>query len=141
MVHFLVDDGFYDHPKVKSIPRGNPRKGAIALWTQAGSWNSKHSHDGLIPVDQVEEMHCSDKDAQALVQARLWHEHGYECPDPKCTPVPPGYYGYHQWAGNGQRTKPQVEHYREQARVRQSRRRSRRDTDRTHDPGDPDVTA
>lgn len=128
MVWFLVDDGFYDHPKVKAIPRGNARKGAIALWTQAGSWNANYRSDGLIPMSQVEELHCSDKDAQALIDARLWHGPGYDCPDPKCTPVPPGHYGFHQWTGNGQRTRDQIEHDREKNRQRQSRHRSRRDS-------------
>src|SRR6266536_711018 len=38
---FRVDDGFYDHPKVKSLPRGATRKDADALvaadlWHTAG---------------------------------------------------------------------------------------------------------
>lgn len=100
---FKVDDGFYDSLKVKSIPRGAARKGAIALWTLAGSWSDKHSQDGLIPADQVEELHCSTKDAKWLVAAALWHDTDNPCPrdpdDPKkpCPPCPPGHYLFHDY--------------------------------------------
>lgn len=77
---FKVDDGFYDSIKVKSIPRGAARKGALALWTLAGSWSDKHSQDGFIPATQIEELHCSAKDAQWLVASTLWHDIDNPCP-------------------------------------------------------------
>lgn len=100
---FRVDDGFYDSLKVKSIPRGSARKGAIALWTLAGSWSDKHSQDGLIPASQVAELHCAPADARWLVASTLWHDHDNPCPrDPDdehkpCPPVPKGYYLFHDY--------------------------------------------
>jgi hypothetical protein len=100
---FKVDDGFYDSIKVKSIPRGPARKGAIALWTLAGSWSDKHSQDGLIPASQIEELHCSLKDAKWLVAAALWHDADSPClrdpDDPKkpCPPIQDGYYLFHDY--------------------------------------------
>ena len=100
---FKVDDGFYDSPKMKSSPRGGARKGAVALWTLAGSWSDKHSRDGLIPAGQVEELHCSPKDAQWLVASTLWHDADNPClrdPDDQkkpCPPCPPGHYLFHDY--------------------------------------------
>lgn len=101
---FKVDDGFYDCIKVKSIPRGNPRKGAVALWTLAGSWSDRYSQDGFIPATQIEELHCVTKDAQWLVASTLWHDTDNPCPrDPDdakkpCQPCPPGQYLFHDYA-------------------------------------------
>lgn len=101
---FKVDDGFYDSLKVKSIPRGTARKGAVALWTLAGSWSDKHSQDGLIPVAQVEELGCSRKDGEWLVAAELWHDNGHPCPRglddvrKPCPEVPRGYYLFHDYS-------------------------------------------
>jgi hypothetical protein len=100
---FRVDDAFYDSPKVKSIPRGAPRKGAVALWTLAGAWSDRWSQDGWIPADQVAELHCSAKDAQWLVASNLWHDADTPCPrDPDdskkpCPSVPPGYFLFHDY--------------------------------------------
>jgi hypothetical protein len=77
---FKVDDGFYDHPKVRSIPRGAARDAAVALWTLAGSWCDKHKKDGMLPADQVEELHCKRKAAEWLVAAQLWHASGPDHP-------------------------------------------------------------
>ncbi|WP_375483278.1 hypothetical protein [uncultured Jatrophihabitans sp.] len=100
---FRVDDGFYDSLKVKSIPRGAARKGAIALWTFAGSWSDKHSQDGLIPAGQVEELGGTRKEADWLLTSELWHDENHPCPrDPDdekkpCPPVPRGYYLFHDY--------------------------------------------
>lgn len=100
---FRVDDGFYDSLKVKSIRRGAARKGALALWTLAGSWSDKHSQDGLIPDTQIEELGCSRKDAEWLVSSELWHDEQHPCPrapdDLKkpCPPVPRGHYLFHDY--------------------------------------------
>lgn len=138
MVWFNVDDGFYDHPKVKAIPRGAARKGAISLWTLAGSWNANYRNDGLIPVEQVEEFGGTAKDVEHLCRVRLWHAPGYLCFSEKCTNVPAGFVGFHDWSVY-QRSREQVEHDREQARLRQSRRRSRRDTPSANEGTTPDV--
>jgi hypothetical protein len=130
MVWFNVDDGFYDHPKVKAIPRGNPRKGAVALWTQAGSWCGRYLTDGLITAAQVDELGGTRREVDALVSVVLWHAHGYVCPDHDCLPVPPNHYGFHQWKAH-QRTREQVEAERAAARERQQRRRRKPPTDPT----------
>lgn len=100
---FKVDDGFYDSPKVKSIPRGAARKGAVALWTLAGAWSDRWSQDGLIPAVQVIELGHTAKDAQWLVASSLWHDADTPChrdPDDMkkpCPSVPPGYFLFHDY--------------------------------------------
>lgn len=91
---FKVDDGFYDHPKVRSIPRGTSRKGSVALWTLAGSWCDRYLTDGLVPAHQVEEFGATRKDADWLVAAGLWHVAGHAC---DCPDVPTGHFLYHDW--------------------------------------------
>jgi hypothetical protein len=132
MTWFRVDDGFYDHPKVKSLPRGAVRKGAVFLWTTAGSWAARYLMDGLVPALEVEEFGASSKDAQALVAARLWHDADNGCTSENpCPPVPPGHFLFHQWPVY-QWTRQQVEADRAAARARQQRRR--------HKPPDTDGT-
>lgn len=121
MTWFRIDDGFYDHPKIKALPRGPVRKGAIALWTMAGSWCARYLKDGMVPAAQIEELGGSAKDAQALVATTLWHEHDHGCP--ACPDVPPKHYLYHEW-GLYQKTKEQVEKEREQAKKRQANYRA-----------------
>lgn len=100
---FKVDDGFYDSLKIKGIPRGAARKGAIALWVLAGSWSDKHAQDGLIPDGQIGELHCSPKDAKWLVASTLWHDADNPChrdPDDArkpCPPCPPGHFLFHDY--------------------------------------------
>lgn len=123
MVWFKVDDGFYDHPKVKNLPRGGIRKGAIFLWNQAGSWCARYLTDGLIPATQIEEFGATRKDAHALVAAGLWHDGTQRDDDCQtCLWVPPKHYVFHQWA-EYQLTKAQVEAEREAARKRQAKYR------------------
>lgn len=136
MVWFNTDDGFYDHPKVKAIPRGGLRKGAICLWTLAGSWNARYHHDGLIPLGQIEELGGTVRETEQLVTVRLWHPPGYDCPSEKCIDVPPGYIGFHDWPAY-QQTKEQVEARRIKARERQSRHRSQRDNTRDNTSDEP----
>jgi hypothetical protein len=71
MSWFKIDDGFYSHPKVKSIPRRD-RAAAIGLWTQAGSWCSAQLTDGHVPEYMLDEFAAPPKLAAALVTARLW---------------------------------------------------------------------
>lgn len=92
---FKVDDGFYDHPKVRSIPRGAPRKGAVTLWTLAGSWCDRYLTDGLVPSHQIGELGATRREAEWLVAAQLWHEPGHDCDS--CPDVPTGHFLYHDW--------------------------------------------
>jgi hypothetical protein len=118
---FKVDDGFYDHPKVRSIPRGAARDAAVALWTLAGSWCDKHKKDGMLPADQVEELHCKRKAAEWLVAAQLWHASGHDCPT--CPTIPPGHYIFHDWTQCNE-TKAQIDTRREKNRRRMQKWRN-----------------
>lgn len=120
MTWFKVDDGFYDHPKVKSLPRGTVRKGAVSLWLLAGSWCARYLQDGLIPGHQLEEFGASMKDAEALVAAVLWHGHGHGCDE--CPPVPRAHYLFHEWSAH-QPLREQVEAEKRAARERMNKRR------------------
>lgn len=126
MTWFQVDDGFYDHPKVKSIPRGNARKGAVALWTMAGSWSGRYGKDGLIPAHQIEEFSASKTDAEWLVAANLWHTEGHDCGT--CPDVPKGHYLYHQWDEH-QLLKEEVERRKHLARERARKFRKSHESD------------
>lgn len=108
MTWFKVDDSFYDHPKVKAIPRV-ARKGAIFLWNQAGSWSCRYLTDGLVPDHMVDELGANGKDSAALVACTLWER------------VPGGYL-FHDWA-DYQFTREQVETERAAARERMMRKR------------------
>lgn len=121
MTWFRIDDGFYDHPKVKSLPRGPIRKGAVSLWTIAGSWCARYLKDGMVPANQIEELGASLKDATALVAANLWHAHDHQCPS--CPDIPPKHYLYHEW-DKYQKTKEQVERERVAAAKRQANYRA-----------------
>lgn len=118
---FKVDDGFYDHPKVRSIPRGAMRKGAVTLWTMAGSWCARYLTDGLLPAYQVDELGGIVKEADWLVAAQLWHEPGHDCE--KCPPVPTGHYLYHDWPQCND-LKVDVEKRRDKARDRMRKLRN-----------------
>jgi hypothetical protein len=122
MTWFRIDDGFYDHPKVKALPRGATRKGAVFLWTAAGSWCARYLTDGLIPGHQIDELGATKKDAAALVATVLWHGPGHDCPD--CQPVPAGHFLYHHW-DHYQATRDQVEKDRAAARERMANRRNK----------------
>lgn len=123
MTWFRVDDGFYDHPKVLSLPRGTIRKGAIALWTNAGSRCARYLLDGMVADSLIEDLGCTKADARALVACGLWHEHGHDCNT--CPDIPKGHYLYHQWP-EYQYTREQVEAEREATRKRQERYRKGR---------------
>lgn len=125
MTYFRVDDGFYDHPKVRSIPRGNTRKGAISLWTTAGSYICKYLLNGQISSDEIQDLGYTLNDARVLVAADLWHDHDHECLE--CPDVPKGHYIYHQWSEHNY-LKEQVLANREAAKKRQQRRRHTEET-------------
>lgn len=121
MTWFKVDDSFSDHPKVKSIPRVE-RRGAVALWTLAGSYAARHTTDGFLFADDVEDLGCTKKDARALVTARLWHQEGHTCE--RCPAVPKGKYLFHDWL-DYQPSAEQVAAERKAAAERQKRARER----------------
>ncbi|MGX9349195.1 hypothetical protein [Microbacterium sp. KNMS] len=75
MAWFKIDDGFYDNPKVKAIPRGK-RMECLGLWVSAGTWSSKHLTDGRIPAYMVEEFGADVSHGDMLVAAGLWRREG-----------------------------------------------------------------
>lgn len=121
MSWFRVDDSFTDHPKVKSIPRGE-RRAAVGLWTLAGSYAARQLTDGFIFTDDVIDLGCSRKDAAALVRSALWHAHGHGCD--RCPPVAVDQYLYHDWLIY-QRSREQVLAERAKSAERQKKARDR----------------
>lgn len=72
MTWFRVDDGFSDHPKVHALQESRHWKGAMALWTLAGSWCAKHEKDGEVPAHTVKRLGGTKQEAEALVSVGLW---------------------------------------------------------------------
>ena len=129
---FKVDDGFYDHPKIRSIPRGTPRKGAVALWAFAGSWCARYLTDGLLPAHQVPELGASTREAEWLVAALLWHTAGHDCE--KCPPVPSGHYLFHDWPQcNDLKTDVEKRRNKSRERMRKMRNGDGKDTEPSAD--------
>lgn len=71
MAWFKIDDGFYDNPKVKAIPR-SVRMECLGLWVTAGTWASKHLTDGAIPGFMVDEFGADMSHGDTLVDVGLW---------------------------------------------------------------------
>lgn len=141
MAWFKVDDSFGDHPKVKSIPR-NERKGAVALWTLAGSYAARQLTEGFVFADDVLDLGCSSKDAAALVQSGLWHRHGHDCD--RCPPVAGNQYLFHDWLiYQRPRAKVLAERAASTERQRKAREAARQERESQRDSGvtSPSVTA
>jgi hypothetical protein len=71
MSWFKVDDGFYSHEKVLTIPRAI-RAEAVGTWTLCGTWSADKDRDGYVPTHMIEELGASLAGAAALVDAKLW---------------------------------------------------------------------
>jgi hypothetical protein len=73
-----LDDKLAFHPK--TLKAGNA---AMGLWVRALSWCIAQLNDGRVPHEIVAALGGSQKDADALVACRLWHEtiDGYEFHD------------------------------------------------------------
>ncbi|RAV34740.1 hypothetical protein [Corynebacterium heidelbergense] len=67
MAWFKVDDGFYDHPKVSTLPNA-----AVGLWVKAGSWCGRYETDGVIPATQVRALKGTSSQVSALIRSGLW---------------------------------------------------------------------
>jgi hypothetical protein len=102
--YFAVDDGFADHQKVVRLQAMKGWQAAIALWTLAGSWASKHLTDGAVPTVIVTRLGHTERDADLLVTAGLWEraEGGYQ---------------FHEWSQRNP-TRKTVEARREKTRKR-----------------------
>lgn len=122
MSWFKIDDGFADHPKVVGLQDHDGWKGALALWTLAGSWCSRQLTDGHVPAGIVRRLGCSREDAALLVEAGLWLE-------------VEGGYQYHDW-GDYNPTRASVEERREKGREKLRRWREARRNQAAEGPGD-----
>lgn len=71
MTWFRVDDGFYSHAKVVSIPRAI-RAEVIGTWTLCGDWSADHERDGFVPFHMVDELGGTERGADVLVEVGLW---------------------------------------------------------------------
>lgn len=71
MTWFKVDDGFYSHAKVLSIPR-SLRTEALGTWVLCGTWAADKLTDGHVPIHMVEELGGTIAGAEALTEVRLW---------------------------------------------------------------------
>lgn len=84
MSWFRIDDGFADHPKMIALRGHRHWKGAVCLWTMAGSYCSKHLTDGIVSDAVLAYLGGTPAEAEALVAVGLW------------TRVEGGY-AFHQW--------------------------------------------
>lgn len=96
MPWFRVDDGFRNHPKTRSIPRGS-RLAVIGVWTVCGNWCADQLTDGLISAENVLDEGGKLTQAKALVTAGLWHDHVSKCDHEDCSIPPKGSYQFHDW--------------------------------------------
>ena len=115
MPWFLVDDGFYDHPKADAA--GDL---AIGLWTRAGSYCQRYLTDGFVSDAALKKLRAKPGQIRALVDAGLWVKVD-------------GGYRFHQYLDRN-RSKVQVEADRAAAADRQRRRRSRPSDDAPESP-------
>ena len=106
MTWFKVDDKLFGHPKARAA--GNR---AMGLWVLSGSYSSAYLTDGFVPVEYVKDHRYGLRDAEALVDAGLWH------------PVDGGWQ-FHDWSVTNP-TRSEVEEKREADRKRKQRERSR----------------
>src|SRR4051812_9143173 len=111
MTWFKVDDGFSDNAKVHALQESKHWKGAIALWTLAGSWCSKQETDGVVPELTVRRLGGTTAEADALIECGLWEraEKGYR---------------FHQWAERNP-LKADLQAKREQNRERVAKHREK----------------
>ena len=68
MSWFVVDDGFYAHPKVVACCSLE----ALGLWTKCGSWAKRYVVDGALTLSTVRMLGGSEKLADELVRVGLW---------------------------------------------------------------------
>lgn len=119
MPWFMVDDGFWSHPKSLQLSDG-----AQALWVRAGSWSMKHLTDGFIPDFALPILSAKPRFVNELRTVSLWFsvEGGNQ---------------FHAW-DEYQRSREEVEQERRDNAERkrrsrgQSRGESHRDTARSH---------
>lgn len=113
MTWFKVDDGFADHPKVIALQQRRGWKGALALWTLAGSWSARHLTEGHVPAAVLRRLGASKAEANALVAVGLWE-------------IVDGGYRFHQWMErNPSKASIEADRSKIAERVRRHRQRKR----------------
>jgi len=117
MPFFPVDDEAPFHRKI--IAAGNA---AVGLWARAGGFCMKEATDGMITRDELATMGTPGQ-AKKLVEVRLWHAHGHDCP--RCPQPPKGGWIFHDWTETGPiKTSVQIKARREADKERQRRHRA-----------------
>lgn len=114
MAWFKVDDGFWSHPKVLTLPAS-----AGWLWLRAGTYSMQHLTDGVV-LAPIIQMLGSVEDAEVLVDAGLWIRDGET-------------FVFHDWA-KYQPSKDDVESDRERNADRQRKWRDKQRESRDIDP-------
>ncbi len=119
MSWFKVDDGFYDHPKVRELLRRRGGRAALGLWVLAGSFCARHLLDGRLSDRDVRDFGTTSQ-ARLLVDVGLWARDE-------------GGYVFHEWTERNP-TRKDVEEKRAQEREkkRRWRERSRGTKDNVH---------
>lgn len=114
MSYFLVDDGFFAHPKVQETPDA-----ALGLWVRAASWSAGQLTDGHVPPKVLTRLgdrthYKVHRNAQILVERGLWE------------PLPEGRgFQFHDWTDYQPRLREDVLRRREIDRTRQRAHRLR----------------
>lgn len=77
-----LDTGLPDHPKILTLIEAKKSRAALAF-VFGLAYSGRHETDGFIPRAALPFLHATTSDANALVQARLWHhvEGGYQVND------------------------------------------------------------
>lgn len=138
MAWLKVDDGFADHPKVKSIPRSD-RLAAIGLWTLAGAWCAKHLTDGFVPDYMLAELGGTKRLAAALAAVGLWDKVAQASQEPRASLAQASRdrcasgWQFHDWAEH-QPSKEQVQHRRKATAERLRKWRERQASGSTEPP-------
>lgn len=117
MSWFKVDDSFYDHPKIESLPMA-----ARGLWVTAGTWCAKQLTDGVISAKKVRAIGGTKAQIRALVESGLWVE---SIGDRGSI-----YYSFHDWF-DMQPSRDQVRENRQNAQRRQAESRAKRRANRS----------
>lgn len=118
MPFFPVDDDFPFSRK--AIAAGNA---AVGLWARAGGFCMKEATDGIIRREELTGLGTLGQ-ASKLVEVRLWHAHGHDCP--RCQQPPKGGWIFHDWTDVGTvKTGEEIKARREADRIRQRKHRAR----------------
>ena len=77
-----LDTGFPDHPKILRLI-GDRKHRAVLTFPFGLAYAGRHETDGYIPRAALPFIHATPAEANALVEARLWHhaEGGYQIND------------------------------------------------------------